>query len=147
MEVYYIILAFIAGACAPTQAGINAQLGSVAGDPSLAAMISFIVGAAGLTAYVLVTGVSWPSIRIFVEAPWWLWTGGLLGAILVFVSIVLAPKLGATATLGLIVAGQMIVSVILDHYGLVGYEEHHVNLSRILGVVLLLSGVILIKKF
>ena len=147
MEVYYVILALIAGACAPTQAGINSQLGSVAGDPSLAAMISFMVGAVGLTAYVLVTGVPWPSIRIFVDVPWWMWTGGLLGAILVFVSIVLAPKLGATATLGLIVAGQMIVSVILDHYGLVGYEEHPVNMWRILGVVLLLSGVILIKKF
>jgi transporter family-2 protein len=59
---------------------------------------------------------------------------------------VLAPKLGATATLGLIVAGQMMVSVILDHFGLVGYEEHRVNMWRILGVVLLLSGVILIKK-
>jgi bacterial/archaeal transporter family-2 protein len=147
MEVYYVILALLAGACAPTQAGINSQLGSIAGDPSIAAMISFMVGAIGLTTYVVVTGVPWPSIRIFGEVPWWMWTGGLLGAILVFVSIVLAPKLGATATLGLIVAGQMVVSVVLDHFGLVGYEEHPTNIWRILGVILLLVGVVLIKKF
>ncbi len=147
MDVYYVILALIAGACAPTQAGINSQLGSIAGDPSIAAMISFMVGAIGLTTYVVVTGVPWPSIRIFGEVPWWMWTGGLLGAFLVFVSIVLAPKLGATATLGLIVAGQMIVSVVLDHFGLIGYEEHPTNIWRILGVILLLVGVVLIKKF
>ncbi len=147
MDVYYVILALIAGACAPTQAGINSQLGSITGDPSIAAMISFMVGAIGLTTYVVVTGVPWPSIRIFGEVPWWMWTGGLLGAFLVFVSIVLAPKLGATATLGLIVAGQMIVSVVLDHFGLIGYEEHPTNIWRILGVILLLVGVVLIKKF
>lgn len=147
MDLYYVILGIIAGACAPTQAGINSQLGSLAGDPAIAAMISFMVGALGLTVYVLLTNVSWPSSQIFVEAPWWMWTGGLLGAILVFISIVLAPKLGATTTIGLIVLGQMVVSMILDHFGLVGYEEHPVGFWRIMGVVFLVCGVVLIKKF
>lgn len=147
MEFYYIILALIAGACAPTQAGINSQLGSVMGTPSLAAMISFMIGALGLTAYVLVAGVSWPPIRTFTEIPWWMWTGGLMGAFLVFVSIILAPKLGAATTLGLMIAGQMLTSLVLDHFGIVGYEEHPTNIWRITGVCLLLAGVVLIKKF
>jgi len=147
MELHYIILALIAGACAPIQAGINSQLGSITGGPSIAATISFIVGTLGLTTYVLVSGVAWPPVRTFIALPWWMWTGGFLGAILVFISIILAPKLGAATTLGLIVAGQMIASLILDHFGLVGYEQHPINVWRVLGVALLLGGVVLIRKF
>jgi transporter family-2 protein len=147
MELHYIILALIAGACGPTQAGINSQLGSMTGGPSIAATISFIVGTLGLLVFVLVSGVTWPSVRTLMVIPWWMWTGGFLGAILVFISIILAPKLGAATTLGLIVAGQMIASLILDNFGLVGYEEHPANIWRVLGVGLLLGGVALIKKF
>ncbi|MGC8603169.1 MAG: DMT family transporter [Desulfomonilaceae bacterium] len=147
MELHYIIMALIAGACGPIQAGINSQLGYVSGGPSIAATISFIVGTLGLMAYVLVTGAVWPSLKILIDIPWWMLTGGFLGAILVLFSIILAPKLGATTTLGLIVAGQMITSLILDNFGLVGYQEHPINIWRVLGVALLLGGVVLVKEF
>ncbi len=147
MELQYIILALIAGACGPIQAGINSQLGSVAGGSSIAATISFIVGTLGLSCYVLISGASLPSLKTLTTLPWWMLTGGFLGAILVFFSIIVVPKLGAAATLGFIVTGQMITSLVLDNFGLVGYEEHPINLWRFFGVALLLVGVILIKKF
>jgi bacterial/archaeal transporter family-2 protein len=147
MDLYYVLLALIAGACSPTQAGINAQLGAVTGDSAVAAAISFIVGAVGLSVYVTISGAPLPPMKSLMGIPWWMWTGGILGAILVFASIILVPKLGAATTLGLIVAGQMITSLALDHFGWVGYEEHPINIWRILGVAMLLGGVVLIKKF
>ena len=147
MDLYYVILALIAGACSPTQAGINAQLGSVTGHPAVAAAISFIVGAIGLSVYVTMSGAPLPPAKTLIGIPWWMWSGGILGAFLVFASIILVPKLGAATTLGLIVAGQMITSLALDHFGWVGYEEHPINIWRILGVAMLLGAVVLIKKF
>jgi bacterial/archaeal transporter family-2 protein len=143
----YIILAVAAGACAPTQAGINAQLRVSAGDPTLAALISFAVGTLSLFVCVLALRIPWPAVNTFSQLPWWMWTGGCLGAFLVFVTIILAPKLGAATTLAFMIAGQMFTSLILDHYGLIGFPEHPASGWRLLGGVLLVAGVVMIKRF
>jgi len=147
MDLFYILLAFVAGACAPTQAGINSQLRFWTNDPVFAAMISFAVGTAALLCYVLVLRIPWPAIKTMSYAPWWIWTGGLLGAFLVAVTVILAPELGAATMMAIMIAGQMTAGVILDHFGLVGYEEHPVNIWRCLGAVLLVTGVVIIKRF
>jgi bacterial/archaeal transporter family-2 protein len=144
---FYIILALVAGACAPTQAGINAQLRVVTGDPTLAALISFAVGTLSLLACVLLLRITWPAVHTFWQLPWWMWTGGCLGAFLVFVTIILAPKLGAATTLAFMIAGQMLTSLILDHYGLVGFPEHPASAWRLVGGVFLVIGVVMIKRF
>ena len=140
-----LILAFFAGAVLPLQAGINSQLRSYAGSPLIAAFISFLVGTLLLFAMALVLRLPWPSLPVLAQAPWWAWLGGLLGAILVFLAIVLAEELGAAVMVALIITGQMIVSLVLDHYGLVGYTRNPLNPARIIGSVLLLSGVFLIR--
>jgi transporter family-2 protein len=74
------------------------------------------------------------------------WTGGIFGAIYIAISILMLPKLGAATVLALLVAGQMIGSIVFDHYGLLGVPVHSVNLSRILGALLLMAGVLLIRR-
>jgi transporter family-2 protein len=147
MELFYILLAVVAGACAPTQAGINAQLRIFTEDPATAAFISFAVGTASLFFYALVLRTSWPAFQTLAQMPWWLWSGGLLGAFLVVVSILLVPKLGAATMMGCMIAGQMVASLLLDHYGAVGYPVHPATLWRVVGVALVVSGVVIIKKF
>jgi len=147
MDLFYILLAFVAGACAPTQAGINSQLRLWTNDPFFASMISFAVGTAALLFYVLVLRIPWPAMKIVYNSPWWIWTGGLLGAFLVAVTVILAPELGAATMMAIMIAGQIMAGVILDHFGLVGYEEHPANIWRCLGAVLLVTGVVIIKKF
>jgi transporter family-2 protein len=147
MDLVYILIALIAGACAPTQAGINSQLRIWTHDPVLAAMISFLVGTLALAVYVLVLRVPFPPIKTAAELPVWMWSGGFLGAFLVVVSIVLAPKIGAANLMAFMIAGQMVSGIFLDHFGLVGYEIHPTNVWRLVGVALLVAGVILIKKF
>jgi transporter family-2 protein len=140
----FIMLAIVAGFCLPTQAGINAQLNLWSRSAIMAATISFAVGTIGLAAYCLILRVPWPAEDPFSRYPWWIWTGGFLGAFLVASTVVLAPRLGAAYMVALIVAGQMMA---LDHFGWLGYQVHPANGLRMLGVVLLVGGVVLIRLF
>jgi len=143
---YYVMLALLAGACTPVQAGINSQLKDVTGDAALAALISFAVGTLALLVYVLALRTPWPDGRAIFQIPWWMWTGGCFGAVVVVVSVILAFKLGAVTMLALMVAGQMLASLVLDQYGLVGYPEHPTTIWRFIGAVLVVVGVVLIRR-
>ena len=141
------LLALAAGTCIPTQAGINARLSLWARSPVLAATISFLVGTVVLTGYVLATRLPLPALRSAAAQPWWLWSGGVLGAFFVAVTIYLAPRLGATNMLAWVLAGQMLAAMALDHFGLLGYPLHPLSLGRLAGIVLLIAGVLLIRIF
>jgi transporter family-2 protein len=141
------LLALAAGTCIPTQAGINARLSLWARSPILAATISFLVGTVVLTGYVLATRLPLPALRSAAAQPWWLWSGGVLGAFFVAVTIYLAPRLGATNMLAWVLAGQMLAALALDHFGLLGYPLHPLSLGRLAGIVLLIAGVLLIRIF
>ena len=141
----YIVLAIAAGFCLPTQAGINSRLNLWTQSPILAAAISFAVGTAALILYAMILRVPLPPLSGVKQYPWWMWTGGFLGAFLVAATVVLAPRLGAVSMITLIVSGQMIASVVLDHYGLIGYTVHPVNAWRVCGILMLIGGVVLIR--
>jgi transporter family-2 protein len=144
---FYILLALAAGFCLPTQAGINAQLNLWARSPVLTAAISFAVGTVVLAAYALLLRLPLPPLATAVGRPWWIWSGGALGAFFVAAAVVLVPRLGATSMLSLILAGQMAASLFLDHFGLLGYPVHPVSAGRLLGAALLAAGVVLIRHF
>jgi bacterial/archaeal transporter family-2 protein len=139
----YLVFALAAGAMLPIQFGINAQLATWVGGSVRAAFISFVVGALGLLVAVLFAARGWPERAG--DAPWWVWIGGLLGAFYVLGSIVTAPKLGAVTLVALILAGQAIASLLVDHFGWVGFEEHPITLLRVVGVLLLAGGATLVR--
>jgi bacterial/archaeal transporter family-2 protein len=139
----YALFALLAGAMLPVQFGINAQLAAWVGGSVRAALVSFVVGALGLFVATLLVARGWPERAG--DAPWWVWIGGLLGAFYVLGSIVTAPKLGAATLVALILAGQAVASLLVDHYGWVGFEEHPVTLLRVAGIVLLAGGVVLVR--
>ena len=147
MTLISMLLAFLGGIFLTLQVGVNAQLRLLAGHPIYAAFISFCIGTLLLFFYSLTTKVPWPSFAKLCQAPWWIWTGGALGASYLWLAIELAPRLGATVLVGLIVAGQLIASLFLDHYGLLGFPHQPVTLLRGFGAVLLVLGVILIRRF
>ena len=143
----FIFLALIAGSCLPTQAGINSQLNLWVRSPIIAATISFAVGTLGLIVYGLVLRIPRPVISQFAGCPWWIWSGGLLGAFFVASIILLAPKLGATSMVALVIAGQMLTSLFLDHFGLIGYQVQSISPGRMIGVACMIGGVVLIRIF
>lgn len=140
-----MLMAFIAGATVPLQAGINSRLNFFSGSPVMASIISFLTGSVTLIIYAIVTRTPIPSPGAFAGAPWWIWTGGIFGAFYVASCVILANKVGAVSMLALIMAGQMITSLVLDHYGLAGYQMQPINMYKIAGILLIIAGVFLIR--
>lgn len=141
----YLLFALAAGTMLPFQAGINAQLSHWVGSPVRASFVSFAVGTVALLVLVLALYRGWPGSGRMGAAPWWVWVGGLLGAFYVLGSIVSAPKLGAVTLIALVLAGQAAASLLVDHFGWVGFPEHPISLGRIVGMALLAGGVALVR--
>jgi len=146
-QLLFILLAVVAGAVLPLQAGLNVQLGKSVHQPIFAAFASFLIGTIGLLIYLFVLKFDFSTISETKTVSPVVWTAGILGAFYVAAVIILAPRLGVTLTFVLVVAGQMAVSVIVDHYGLLGLPVKHINWKRILGIVLLIAGVLIIRKY
>jgi|SRR5688572_18110823 transporter family-2 protein len=141
-----LLCAILIGIALPVQSGVNAQLRVSIGNPVLAALVSFIVGTIALLGLNLALRVPLPSGESIARVPLWHWVGGLLGASYIYAAVILAPRLGAATLVAAIVAGQMVSSVILDHYGWVGYAQQPVTAGRLVGMVLVIGGVLLIQR-
>ena len=142
-----ILVAIVVGAILPVQAGLNARMGQLVGQPVISAIISFVVGLIGLLVYMVMSRVPMSAWSLTAQAPKLLWTAGLLGAFYVTAMVLLVPKLGLALSFGLVVAGQMAASLVMDHYGLLGAPVQPVSVLRVLGVVLIVAGVVLVRKF
>ncbi|NEM98274.1 DMT family transporter [Pontibacter burrus] len=122
MKELYFAIAIFAGLAITVQTGINSQLSIVTRNPVLTALISFVVGTAALLLYLLFSDRNALLQPVSVQAKWWLYTGGLLGALYVSTIVVIAPRLGAATTLGFVVASQLIFAVIFDQFGWLGFR-------------------------
>ena len=142
-----LLFAFVAGAALPVQFSINAVLRGFVGGPAVAATISFFGGTLALIMVALALRESWPLVEAVARAPGWAWVGGLLGALYVLATIVVIPRLGAATTVGLILAGQVLASIVIDHFGLIRVLVHELNIPRLAGAVLIVIGVALVQRF
>jgi transporter family-2 protein len=140
-------VALVAGMAAPTQFAINSQLRQVVGGPVVAAAVSFLVGTVILFAAAAVVSRSVPELGPIMSAPPWMYLGGLLGAFYVCASIVLTPRLGVATTIGLFLAGQVMASMMIDHFGLFGVPVQPASIPRILGALLIIIGVAVVQRF
>lgn len=140
------LLAIVLGTLMPIQAGINAELTRVVQHPYLGAFISFATGSIALGAIVLLQGSPIEEAKRLLTAPPYLFLGGILGALFVGSSIFLIPKMGATAMIASFVTGQLLMSVMMDHFGWLGVPVNEVSLTRMIGVVLLFLGIFLVMK-
>ena len=146
-QLLFIMLAVVAGAVLPVQAGLNVQLGKSVHQPIFAAFASFLIGTVGLLIYLYMLKFDFSTITQAKSVSPVVWIAGILGAFYVAAVIILAPRLGVALTFVLVVAGQMTVSLVVDHYGLLGLPVKQINWQRLLGVVLLIGGVLLIRRF
>ena len=144
-----IVLALVAlalGAGLTIQSGINASLRSALGHPLHATVVNFIIGLVGVLLYALVAGVGRPSNAAFGRTAWWMYLGGLIGALYVAGTVILAPRLGAAVLVSLLVAGQLTAAVIVDHFGVLGFPQAPATPVRLCGIALLVVGVVLVRR-
>jgi transporter family-2 protein len=145
MNTLYFALALVAGAALATQVALNTQLRAAMGSPMQATLISMYIGATAALAYTLVARYPWPSASSLSSTPWWGWCGGLLGVVYLSATVVCAPRLGVAVTFGLVIAGQVVTSLVLDHFGLLSVPVTAATLQRVIGVGLIVAGVVVMN--
>ena len=148
MAIFSILLALLAGALQPFQAAINSRLGKEVGNPIFSVFVSGLLSGLVLGVYLLFTRnvlpKGWPAA---VQLPWWMWLGGVIGAGYLTCIVIATPKLGAGTLMAVVIAAQVVVSVVLDHYAALGLERHPASWGRLAGVLLFCAGAFLIQKF
>ncbi len=144
--IFSILLAFGAGVSIVIQQALNSNLRTELNSAAWSGFVSYSAGLACMALLVIALREPLPPVGVMARIPWWAWTGGVFGAIFIGLGIVLVPKLGAATFIALLVAGQMIGSVVFDHFGWLGLAERPIDLSRVIGVLLLIAGVVLIRR-
>ena len=142
----YYILPLLAGIMITVQSGVNSQLRTAIQHPLLAALISFLSGTVALILLVLFSKQAVPTWQTFGAISWYKWTGGLMGVFVVTVTLVSVARIGAANMFVLIIAGQLITAVIIDHFGMLGIQQSPISLQKALGILLLAGGVYLVNK-
>ncbi len=142
----FALLAVGAGTCIALQASANGKFRQNLGDNPLFAAFFSICGTI-LTASVamLILRPQVPDMATLRETPWWNWIGGPLGALIVLAGASLTRELGAALFISLVVGGQLLCSLLLDHFGLMGLQEQPITLGRALGAALVVAGVLCVK--
>src|SRR6266545_4245825 len=147
MKYLLMFLTFAIGGFLPVQAILNTRLGRQTGGPFMGSLLIFFVGLICLLAFILSTNTSAVlQLRPVSVGPWYIWLGGLLGAIFVGYITWVNQQQGVALTFALVVSGQVFSSLIIDHYGLLGSAVRTITLEKIIGAVLIIIGIILIKQ-
>ena len=138
-------LALGAGVSVVTQQALNGSLRDSLGSPAWAGLVSYAGGLLTMIVAVIALAEPVPSLRIMAGVPWWAWSGGLFGGAFILLAILLLPSLGAATLFALVIAGQVLAAVTLDHFGVLGLTPHPISTARLAGAVLLIAGVVLIR--
>ena len=139
----YLIIALAAGVALATQSAINTQLAkAMSGEAVIATFISFAVVTIVLFFIAWVKTDLWGNLSTVPSQPWWKLIGGVLGAVVVFTTVLLAPKLGITAMLFFIIVGQLITATTIDHFGLIGMPIREVNITKLIGLIIVAFGLV-----
>jgi len=135
----------LAGAATALQGPTNAKLVTAVGSPLNAAFVSFAVGTVALGVLAMILQAR-PDVGAMKALPWWAWMGGLYGCAFVVSAAWGVPRLGVATTITVMIAGQLLLSLALDHFGALGVEKQPLSLGRIVGVALVIGGVVLVRR-
>lgn len=129
----------------PLQAGINGQLARQLSSVMGAALLSFAVGTLALLC-VVAAQRDMPALQTLKGLSWWHWSGGLLGAFFIATAAFAAPRTGALLFMALVLAGQLCMALLLDHFGWAGFRPAALSLGKVAGLLLIVAGVWLIRR-
>ena len=139
-------MAIFAGALIPVQAAANASLSKSIDSVLYSALILFVVGLAFISSFLIINRVPFPSMGAFTTAPVYSYVGGLIVATYVLSITYLAPRMGVGNAICFIVTGQIIVAVLIDHFGLLGAAASAINIRRCAGITLMITGLFLARS-
>jgi bacterial/archaeal transporter family-2 protein len=142
---YPIIL--VAGALQAWGPPMNGVLRNALTNPWLASLISFLPVIALLGVLCLCVPRPLPTVEGVSAMPWWAPLGGVIGAFAVIAGLLFVDKVGAGAFAGLTITANILMSLAIDHFGLLGVQQHSMGAGRAIGALLMVAGIFAISKF
>ena len=142
----YFALALITGALIPVQAATNSVFSKSIGNASMAGLMVFVVGLIGMIIFNLVSRTALPTSQQLSAAPLYSYLGGIIVATYVVMITLLVPRIGVGPAIALIVTGQIICAVAIDHFGLFNVAVRPADASRLIGVLLMIGGIYMVMK-
>lgn len=140
-----VMIGLAAGCLLGAQPSVNGQLGLSVSHPLQAALISFATGTTILFLLCLLFGSFPPSFQNSPGSlPWWIWTGGAIGVVMVTTSLIFVPRVGSLAWFAAVMTGQIIAALLLDHYGLLGNPKAAASPLRLLGAGLMVASLLVV---
>lgn len=140
-----LLTALIAGAVVPFQAVSNAALGRALGHPLWGTLASLTISIMAVIPLLVGMRVGAPQLNTASQGPWWLWIGGVAGVAYLTAALVLTPRLGAAGFMVCVIAGQVLASLCIDHFGVMGMAIRPIGWARLAGVALILAGMIALQ--
>ena len=144
-HVFLYVVALGAGVSVATQQVLNGSLRTALGSPAWAGLASYAGGLVTMIVAVIALREGVPSWKTVVDVPWYAWSGGVFGGAFILLAILLLPTLGAATLFALVIAGQVLAAITLDHFGAFGLTPHPIGTARLVGAALLIAGVFLIR--
>jgi transporter family-2 protein len=145
LSIVLILVAVLLGSFPTLQAGINANAGAYLGHALWGAVTNTTIATLTLLTTIVLVGAPMPTFRAALAAPPWIWTGGILGAAMVFGGLSLAPRLGAASFVSATIVGTVLASMLIDHFGLVGYRTLAITPWRLFGAGLVIAGMLVLQ--
>lgn len=146
MKILFYFLPVVVGIAMSIQSGVNSQLRIALQHPLLAAFISFISGTATLALILLFARQGLPDTSVYTGISWYKYLGGALGVFIVTITLLSIQEIGASNMFVLIVTGQLITAVMMDHFGILGMKTNPLNLQKAIGILLLIGGAYLVNR-
>lgn len=146
MNWIFYLLAAAAGAANPAQAGANAELKKTLHDALPATVVVYLSGLLGVLVLWAFVRQPIPDAEKLAATPWWAWTGGLVSIAATLAGAVFAQKMGSGLFTGISVTASLVMSVILDNYGWIGFKVHPASWPRLVGLALMIVGLWLVAK-
>jgi bacterial/archaeal transporter family-2 protein len=144
-QLFLYALALGGGVSVATQQVLNGSLRTAIGSPAWAGLVSYAGGLVTMIIAVIALREQVPTWKTVVDVPWYAWSGGVFGGVFILLAILLLPSLGAATLFALVIAGQVLAAITLDHFGAFGLTPHPIGAARLAGAVLLIAGVVLIR--
>jgi transporter family-2 protein len=134
-----VVLTLTCGLAGAVQAAVMGELGERVGvAPALA--FSVLVSMLCALGVLLLWERSLAGIREASQEPTWLWLGGLMSVYIVLAITIATPRIGVASTIGLVIAGNLVMAAAIDRWGLLAQDQIPITWQRLLGLALLAAG-------
>ena len=145
-DILFVLMALLVGAIIPIQAATNSAFSKAIQNPIATALMVFMVGFCTTSLYLLVSKTALPSWSALRNVPVYGYLGGIILTIYIIAITFLAPKLGVAVAIGLIITGQVISALLIDHFGFFDVPIKPIDLKRLFGVLCMVLGIYLVMK-